>query len=102
MVALTGSTEVEVEEDLRSAAVVEEHSWDIRGRSARKGSPAFFSEQYIWGYFLHHTTPWKQVGNCPSAGLRWEEEEVMQRKELVTMEILENCYGNWSSAAHFV
>lgn len=23
-------------------------------------------------------------------------------KELVTMEISENCYGNWSSAAHFV
>lgn len=95
MVTLTGSTEVKVEGDLRGAAVVEEHSCD---NTSGVDPPEKFSLILLRTTHLRTLSPprthplpppWKQVDDCPRAGPRWEEDEVMQQKELVTMEIFE-------------
>lgn len=94
MVALTVSTAEKVEEELRRATVVEKHSCDNTS-GVDSSSPALklsfilLRTTHLRLLIPEHTL-WKQVGDCLSSCLQWEEEEEVKEaaKELVTMEIL--------------
>lgn len=94
MVALTVSTAEKAEEEIRRATVVEKHSCDNTSgvdssSPAQKFSFILLRTTHLRLLIPAHTL-WKQVGDCLSSWLRWEEEEEVKEaaKELVTMEIL--------------
>lgn len=95
MVALTGTTEVKMDEDLKSATVVEEHSCDNTSepdlqviRPTQPYTFSFYSCQNNTSeatfspppHTHTHLPHQKQVGDCLSAGLQWVGEEVMQQR----------------------
>lgn len=101
----------------RSGRRLEECEWTITAviihwgsicspfQPSPKSCPSLLLEQHIWGHHIwatFSTTPPKAGGSLPQCWTPVGREGSNAAKELVTMEILENRYGNWSNAAHFV